>query len=79
MPQIPVTTAKAQGIATWVGTDDFFFCYWEAETEEDIMTTLAENGMDQNLITVAYPIFMPITTNDCFGQDPYKVWVDIEV
>ena len=28
---------KAQCIATWVGTDDFFFCHWEAETEEDIM------------------------------------------
>ncbi|MBT4568520.1 MAG: hypothetical protein HOM03_05320 [Marinovum sp.] len=70
---------KAQCIATWVGTDDFFFCHWEAETEEDIMTTLSENGMDENLITVAYPIFMHINKNDCSGLDPYKVWAEVDV
>ena len=48
---------KAQCLETWVGTDDFFFCHWETEIEEDIMTTLAEYGMDENLITVTYPIF----------------------
>ena len=65
--------AKAQYIATWVGTDDFLFCHWEAETEEDIMTTLTENGMDENLITLAYPIIMHINKNECSGRDPYQV------
>ena len=70
---------KAQCIATWVGTDDFFFCHWEAETEEDIMTTLTENGMGENLITVAYPIIMHINKNECSGRDPYQVWADVKV
>ena len=31
------------------------------------MTTLAENGMDENLITLAYPIFMHMDKNDYSG------------
>mgnify|MGYP003960989869 FL=1 len=70
---------QAQCIATWEGTDDFFFCHWEAETEEDIMTTLTENGIDENLITVAYPIIMHINKNECSGRDPYQVWAAVKV
>ena len=62
-----------------MGIDDFFFCHWEAETEEDIMTTLTENGMDENFITVAYPIIMHIKKNECPGRDPYQVWADVKV
>lgn len=62
-----------------MGIDDFFFCHWEAETEEDIMTTLTENGMDENLITVAYPIIMHINKNECSGRNPYQVWADVKV
>ena len=43
------------------------------------MTTLTENGMDKNLITVAYPIIMHINKNECSGRDPYQVWSDVKV
>jgi len=42
------------------------------------MITLTENGMDENLITVAYPI-MHINKNECSGRDPYQVWADVKV
>lgn len=73
------TFEKCRCVATWVGTDDFFFCHWQAETEEDIMITLTENGMDENLITVAYLIIMHINKNECSGCDPYQVWADVKV
>ena len=43
------------------------------------MPETSENGMDENLKTVAYPIFMHINKNDCKGRDLYKVWADVEV
>ena len=70
---------KAQCIATWVGTDDFFFCHWESETEEDILTTLTEKGMDKYLINAVYPILMHINKNECTGRNPHKVFADVEV
>ena len=27
---------KCRTVATWIGSDDFFFCHWLAETDEDI-------------------------------------------
>ena len=51
---------KAQCVATWVSAGDVFFCHWEAERKEDLTTTLTENGLDENLNTVAYPILMHI-------------------
>ena len=52
------TFEKCQCKATWVGTDDFFFCQWEAETPEDILTTLTERGFDDYIFTALYPILM---------------------
>ena len=43
------------------------------------MITLTENGMDENLTTVAYPIIMHINKNECSGRDPYQVWADVKV
>ena len=31
---------KCQCVATWIGNDDFFFCHWLAETDEDIHNAL---------------------------------------
>ena len=46
---------KCQCLATWSGQDDdFFFCHWIAETEEDIHNALGENGLDQLVFTACY-------------------------
>lgn len=70
---------KTRYIATWVGTDNIFFCYWGAETGEDVMITLSENGMYESLITVACTIFRHINQNECSVRYPYKLWADIGV
>ncbi len=31
---------KCQCTGTWVGDDDFFFCQWESESEEDVLKAL---------------------------------------
>ena len=59
--------------------DDFFYCHWESETEEDILTTLTEKGMDEYLINAVYPILMHINKNECTGRNPHKVFADVEV
>ena len=69
------TFEKCQCKATWVGTDDFFFCQWEAETPEDILTTLTERGFDDYIFTAMYPILMHIDTNQVTGRNPYKDFI----
>ena len=41
-------------LATWSGDDDFFFCHWLAETEEDIHNALKENQLDVFVFTACY-------------------------
>ena len=69
------TFEKCRCVATWVGTDDFFFCQWEAETPEDVLTTLTSRGFDEFLITAIYPILMHIDTNNLSGRVPYQDFV----
>ena len=48
------TFEKCQCVATWVGDDDFFFCHWEAETQDDILAQLEELGLDNLIQTACY-------------------------
>ena len=45
---------KCRCVATWIGDDDFFFCHWLAETDEDIHNALRENGLDELVFTARY-------------------------
>ena len=51
---------KCRTLATWLGNDDFFFCHWLAESEEDIHAVLRENGRDQLVFTACYEISIHI-------------------
>ncbi len=62
---------KCQCTAVWVGSDDFFFCQWESETEDDIHKTLSEMGADDYIFTALYEIDMHIDTNNLTGKNPY--------
>ena len=37
---INATGEHAQCMQTWVGNDDFFYCHWVAESEEDVYRQL---------------------------------------
>ena len=62
---------KCQCTAVWVGSEDFFFCQWEAATEEEIHNTVAEMGADDYIFTTLYEIDMHIDTNNLTGKNPY--------
>ena len=72
---------KCSCIATWVGTDDFYFCFWEAGKEEDIVSTLSEKGFDDIVFTSFYQILMEIDRRRLTGRVPWedmKNWRDKE-
>ena len=45
---------KAKCVQEWCGHEEFFFCHWRAETEDDILQTLDELGMNELMSTVCY-------------------------
>ena len=63
---------KAKCSATWVGADDFFFCQWEAEYQEDVLNTLTAQGFDDFIFTAMYQIDMHIDAGNLTGKIPYK-------
>ena len=71
------TFDKCKCIATWIGNDDFFFCHWEAEDEQDIHNALAENGLDKFVVTACYRAHSHIDTKNLTGEiRNYPPWVD---
>jgi|TARA_B100001093_G_scaffold437470_1_gene436396 hypothetical protein len=63
---------KCQCTGTWVGDDDFFFCQWESENEEDVLKALTSKGMDKYIFTALYPIDMHIDIRNLTGKVPYE-------
>ena len=51
-----VKTDKAETLAHWMGKEDFFFCHWYAESEEDIIDALGE---ETNSLILTLPHEMP--------------------
>ena len=49
-----------------------FFCLWEAENENDVITSLTEYGMDDYIFTALYPIYMEIDTRRINDRKPFK-------
>ena len=67
----PAASSKlenCQCVATWIGDDDFFFCHWLAETDEDIHNALRENGLDELVFTACYEANIHIDTA-CLTND----------
>ena len=47
------TTERAKVLQHWRGSDDFFFCHWFAESEDDIHKALEQGGAAGNVMTMA--------------------------
>ena len=50
-------TEKAETLQHWMGKDDFFFCHWIAESEDQIYQQLEEWGLQDLLNTLIHPIY----------------------
>ena len=57
------TFEKCQCMATWVGDDDFFFCHWLAESDQDIHDALTSMGLDEFVFTACYEAPMHLDVN----------------
>ena len=65
------TFEKCECVATWVGSDDFFFCHWEADDPQDILDTLTAKGHDEFIFTALYEIDVHIDTKNLTGGNPF--------
>ena len=45
-------TEKAETLQHWMGKDDFFFCYWYAESEDAIIEALEKVGFNDLIVTM---------------------------
>ena len=55
---------NARVLQHWAGKDEFFFCHWEAESEDDIHEVLSKIGADKFIITLANEMQRYVTHND---------------
>lgn len=61
----------------WLGTDEFFFCHWQAESEEDIHAELADIGLDKLINTVCYEMYR--FTSFYRNSDDKRVYPPLDV
>ena len=59
-----LTGQRARVLQHWRGSEDFFFCHWEAETESDIHDLLEETGMASSMVYMAQEMHRFVTTYD---------------
>ena len=55
---------NARVLQHWAGKDEFFFCHWEAENEDDIHEVLSKIGADKFIITLANEMQRYVTHYD---------------
>lgn len=44
---------KVKCLQTWLGDEDFWFCHWEAESEEEIHNFLEQSASNDLIVTLA--------------------------
>lgn len=63
-----LTGQRARVLQHWRGSEYFFFCHWEAETEADIHDLLEETGMASSMVAMAQEMHRFVTTYDITDQ-----------
>ena len=53
-----VKTEKAEMLGHWRGEEDFFFCHWYAESEDDILENLEKVGFNSLMNTLPNEMFL---------------------
>ena len=63
---------KCQCVATWIGDDDFFFCHWLAERDQDVHEALTSMGLDEFVFTACYEAHMYLDIHQLPDNSPIK-------
>ena len=59
-----VKTEKAEMLGHWRGDDDFFFCHWYAESEDDILENLETLGFNSLMNTLPNEMFLYVSADN---------------
>ena len=63
---------RCQCVASWVGDDDFFFCHWLADSDQDVHEALTSMGLDEFVFTACYEAHMYLDINQLPEHSPIK-------
>ena len=59
-----VKTEKAEMLGHWRGEEDFFFCHWYAESEDDILANLEKVGFNSLMNTLPNEMFLYVSADN---------------
>ena len=59
-----VKTEKAEMLGHWRGEEDFFFCHWYAESEDDILENLEKVGFNSLMNTLPNEMFLYVSADN---------------
>lgn len=68
------SSERAYVIQHWRGTDDFFFCHWMAESEDDILRVLEQKGVSNTIVTMANEMQRFVTAFDIKDKKIIMPW-----
>ena len=59
-----VKTEKAEMLGHWRGEEDFLFCHWYAESEDDILENLEKVGFNSLMNTLPNEMFLYVSADN---------------
>ena len=63
---------KCQLVQNWIGDDDFFFCHWESESDQDIHEAMTSMGLDDLVFTACYEAHIYLDINSLPDEPAVK-------
>ena len=69
-----VKTEKAEMLGHWRGDDDFFFCHWYAESEDDILENLETLGFNSLMNTLPNEMFLYVSADNITDTTTRELW-----
>ena len=69
-----VKTEKAEMLGHWRGDEDFFFCHWYAESEDDILENLETLGFNSLMNTLPNEMFLYVSADNITDTTTRELW-----
>ena len=63
-------TDKAEMLAHWRGEEEFFFCHWYAEAEDDILAALESAGFNDLMHTLPNEMQLFLSADNLSNKTP---------
>ena len=73
-----VKTEKAEMLGHWRGDEDFFFCHWYAESEDDILENLDKIGFNSLMNTLPNEMHLYVSSDKLSDKTTREIWASTE-